>query len=100
MEGLAAGEEVEIISREKAVLSDETRMKRMMMDSTQMTALLLQNEVASVEEVAATRAPAKVADAPADSGMLKSLSPNVELEAAELLQKKVRIQVYQELAAE
>jgi hypothetical protein len=87
MEGLAAGEEVE-------KLSDATRMKRMMMDSTQMTALLLQNEVAFVEAVAATPAPAEVADAPADSSMLKSLSSNAKLEAAELLQKKVRIQVY------
>jgi hypothetical protein len=94
MEGLAAGEEVEKISREKAALSDATRMKRMMMDSTQMTALLLQNEVAFVEAVAATPALAEVADAPADSSMLKSLSSNAKLEAAELLQKKVRIQVY------
>jgi hypothetical protein len=104
MEWWVACHEVENISLEKAALSDQTRMKRMLMDSTQMSALLLQNEVASAEALAADAALVENEDAAmrmcsTESGMLGSPIPTVGLEGADLLQKKVRIQVYNEVAA-
>lgn len=105
MEWWIAYHEVENISLEKAALSDQIRMKRMLMDLLQMSALLLQNEVASAKALAVDAAPVENEDAAMrmysiESGMLGSLIPTVGLERADLLQEKVRIQVYNEVAVE
>ena len=100
MECCAAAKEVEGHLEEKARLSDQTRMKRMMMDSTQMTALLLENDVASAEALAATPAPTEDVHAPVDAGTSELPNPAIMLQESEFLQKKVRLQVYKELATE